>query len=106
MSEKIQYNKLIRDKIPEIIEDAGKEYEVRKLDDEEYHQKLKEKLQEEVDEYLETNDFEELADILEVLHALANSYCKDISDLENLSLEKANERGAFDKQLLLIEAEE
>lgn len=106
MADRIQYDKLIRDKIPEIIEEAGKEFETRKLDDEEYHEKLREKLQEEVDEYLESDDVEELADILEVIRALADVEDIDMQKLENLRSEKAKERGAFNKQILLVEAEE
>lgn len=106
MTKKIHYDKLVRDKIPEIIEDAGKEYEVRELHDDEYQDKLKEKLQEEVNEYLESSDKEELADVLEVLQALAQSHNLSIDELENLREQKARKRGAFDKQLLLIESEE
>ncbi len=106
MSKKIQYDKLIRDRIPEIIEEAGKEYEIRELNDEEYQAKLKEKLQEEVDEYLESNKPEELADILEVIRALASMHCEDIDFLETIRKKKKDNRGGFSKRLLLIEAEE
>jgi len=102
----IQYDKLIRDRIPEIIEEAGKDYEIRKLNDEEYHKKLNEKLQEEVDEYLESNEIEELADILEVIRALARGRGTSMEKLEKIREEKAKKRGGFAKRLLLIEADE
>ncbi len=101
-----EYNKLIRDKIPQIIEEAGKEYEVRELDEEEYHEKLKEKLQEEVDEYLESNEIEELADILEVIQALTEQSGMELKELEEIRAEKVKERGAFEKRLLLEEVRE
>jgi predicted house-cleaning noncanonical NTP pyrophosphatase (MazG superfamily) len=106
MSKIIKYNKLIRDRIPEIIEEAGKEYKIRELNDEEYLAKLKEKLQEEVDEYLESNEIEELADILEVIRALAAAHDTNMKNIEQIRTKKANKRGAFEKRLLLIESEE
>jgi predicted house-cleaning noncanonical NTP pyrophosphatase (MazG superfamily) len=106
MSKIIKYNKLIRDRIPEIIEEAGKEYKIRELNDEEYLAKLKEKLQEEVDEYLESNKIEELADILEVIRALAITHREDIDSLETIRKKKQDSRGGFSNRLLLIEAEE
>ena len=61
------YNKLVRDKIPEIIEIAGKRAEIRIADDSEYANLLKQKLLEEVDEYMQSNNPDELADIIEVV---------------------------------------
>ena len=106
MRKMIQYDKLIRDRIPEIIEEAGKDYEIRKLNDEEYHKKLNEKLQEEVDEYLESNEIEELADILEVIRALADIHETEMKELEEICTTKANKRGSFKKRILLLKAEE
>jgi len=105
MNKMIQYDKLIRDRIPEIIEEAGKKYEIRELNDEEYQAKLKEKLQEEVDEYLNSNKSEELADILEVIRALADVHDFGMNTLNQTRTKKANKRGTFKKRLLLIEAE-
>jgi len=64
------YNKLIRDKIPQIIKQTGKNCTIAILSDEEYIKKLNEKLLEEVKEYLESGSVEELADISDVIHAI------------------------------------
>jgi len=105
----ITYNKLIRDRIPEIIEKAGEntpvkaghESKVRVLDDVEYVTYLSKKLQEEVDEFQEAHSLEELADILEVVHALAAAQGKTPEDLEVLRVDKRERRGGFEKRLLL-----
>ncbi|HBP01143.1 MAG: hypothetical protein UY41_C0012G0002 [Candidatus Moranbacteria bacterium GW2011_GWE1_49_15] len=95
--------KLVRDKIPEIIEGNGEIPVVRIANNEEYGKKLKEKLVEEVQEYFESESFEELADILEVVHALCDY--KDIprEKLESIRAEKAEKRGAFKNKIILIE---
>ncbi len=111
------YNKLIRDRIPEIIEKtgentpekagentpgkAGHESKVRILDDGEYVTYLSKKLQEEVDEFQDAHAFEELADILEVVLALAAVQGKTPEDLETMRAKKREKRGGFDKKLLL-----
>ena len=69
------YNKLVRDKIPQIIEEKGGKAEIRILSDEEYRTFLEAKLDEEVAEYHRDQCAEELADILEVVYALAASIC-------------------------------
>ena len=101
----IKYNKLIRDKIPEIIEADGKDYEVEKLEDDEYLKSLNTKLQEELDEYQESGEIEELADLLEIIYAILDY--KDISreELEQIRKEKKQERGGFSRKLLLIGVE-
>ena len=106
MSEMLGYNKLIRDKVPGIIAAAGKRYEIRKLDRTEYLARLKEKLQEEVDEYLKSEELEELADILEVVRALVKEHGVDADELEEIRVQKAVERGGFEARILLVEAEE
>ncbi len=100
-----EYHKLIRDQIPEIIENAEKEYEVKTVAGEEYFQALQKKLQEEVEEYLQEEKVEELADILEVIAALADQHGLDMEKLEELRMEKKKERGGFDKKLILLRAE-
>ena len=69
------YNKLVRDKIPQIIEQTGKEFHTRTLNEEEYIVELKKKLNEEISEYQNSRNneeaMEELADVLEVIHSLA-----------------------------------
>ena len=101
--DKILYNKLVRDKIPEIIKQSGKDYEVAVLPDEEYIKKLNEKLLEEVREYLESGSVEEIADISEVIYAILAYKNIGISDLERIRLEKLNTHGGFEKRFLLKE---
>ncbi len=98
-----QYNKLVRDKIPEIIKKDGFVPITHFALDEEYLQKLKEKLKEETQEFIENNSEEELADLLEIIYALC--YFKRIknSSLEKSRKNKAKERGAFKKRIILEE---
>jgi len=95
------YNKLIRDRIPVIIEKAVHGSKVRVLDDDEYFTSLCKKLQEEVDEFQESKALEELADILEVVLALAAVEGKIPEDLEALRLKKREKRGGFEERLFL-----
>lgn len=99
------YNKLVRDKIPDIIESEGRTVKIKILDNEEYKEELNKKLQEEVNEYLEDNNVEELADIVEVIYGILNSMNVSIDDFEKVRKEKAKKRGAFQKKIFLEEAE-
>ena len=101
----MKYEKLVRDKIPEIIEGSGRAARVRILSDEEYQIQLEKKLSEEVAEYEKDTTPEELCDILEVVFALAKTHGITGDELEEMRLEKANERGGFDKKLYLVETE-
>ena len=101
MAEKIIYNKLVRDKIPEIIEASGKTCEMEILSDQEYLQMLDKKLDEELAEYHQEQNIEELADLLEVLYATAKARGYSIEELENVRVEKQKARGGFDKKLFL-----
>ena len=101
MAEKIIYNKLVRDKIPEIIEASGKTCETEILSDEEYLQMLDKKLDEELAEYHQEQNIEELADLLEVLYATAKARGYSIEELEQVRVEKQKARGGFDKKVLL-----
>jgi predicted house-cleaning noncanonical NTP pyrophosphatase (MazG superfamily) len=88
--------KLVRDKIPQIIRSQGLEPVVRIAPTEEYALRLRNKLREEVEEFIASdNDLEELADILEVLYALAKQAGSDGQQLEQLRAAKAEERGGF-----------
>lgn len=101
------YNKLVRDGIPQIIEQDNHTYSMRTLSDEEYVFELKKKLGEELQEYLRTeNDqeaLEELADVLELIHALSTVHGANPQELERIRREKADKRGGFAKKLFLIE---
>ena len=103
---RINYNKLVRDRIPEIIRISGKECVTRVLPDDEYSQSLREKLSEEVQEYLESHAPEELADILEVVHALAALHGLDVESIEKIQREKRNRAGGFRDRIQLIYVEE
>lgn len=104
------YNKLIRDRIPEIIENTGKSFKTEILSDERYIAELKKKLIEEVAEYQEAaNDsdaLEELADILELMNALSHQHGATIQEIERIRKEKAEKRGAFNEKIFLIEVED
>jgi len=97
------YNKLVRDRIPEIIIAAGNEPVTRTAGDDEYEQLLKAKLAEEVDEFL-TGDYpEELADILEVLKAAARAKGITWEQIEAMAVEKKAKRGGFEDKIVLVE---
>jgi len=96
-------NKLVRDKIPQIIKNAGKVPTTHIADDDEYWQKLKEKLKEEVEEFLKQSSEEELADILEVIYTICDFKKIDKEKLEVFRKKKAEERGGFKGKIILDE---
>ena len=100
MSEKV-YNKLVRDKIPAIIEGNGETAVTRVLSDEEYKAELITKLQEEVKEFLESEETEELADIVEVIYGLLNYKGMSIDEFEKIRIAKAQKRGGFLDKIFL-----
>lgn len=101
-----KYHKLVRDRIPEIIEAGGNRCHVEKLPDTAYVRMLEEKLSEELAEYLESKALEELADLQEVIHALVKARGYTWEQLEQIRLEKQAKRGGFENRLLLLEVEE
>ncbi|MBS3091025.1 nucleoside triphosphate pyrophosphohydrolase [Candidatus Pacearchaeota archaeon] len=101
----MKYNKLVRDKIPDIINNKGKVPKTHIASPHEYKSKLNEKLLEEVNEYLKSENSEELADILEVIHSIAKSNNLSKADLEEIRQSKANERGSFEKKIILDETD-
>lgn len=103
----MKYNKLVRDKIPEIIKQNGEEPIIRILDDSEYKIELERKLKEEYEEVLNSSGvdrLEELADMLEVIRALAKIEDKTLSDIILLADKKVLKRGAFDNKIFLEKA--
>ena len=100
------YHKLIRDKIPEIIESKGGKADIRVLSDEEYPIYLEAQLDEEVGEYHRDKTAEELADILEVVYALASSIGYSKEEIQAIYEKKHDARGGFEKKLFLISSEE
>ena len=99
------YNKLIRDKMPEIIEANGQTALIQTLSKDEYLQALKMKLMEEVQEFDKSEALEELADVLEVVHALAKHLGSDSTNLDKLQAAKRAKRGGFGKRLFLEQVE-
>ena len=103
---KTTYNKLVRDKIPEIIEQTGKTCTCSILSDEDYLALLDKKLDEELAEYQESKSMEELADLLEVIRAVAVARHYSLQEVEAIRQAKAEERGVFEKRILLKEVVE
>ena len=97
------YNKLVRNRIPEIIEASGKNCVTEVLTDEAYLKMLDAKLDEELAEYHADQNIEELADLLEVIRACAVARGHSVEELEQVRAEKAAKRGSFEKKILLKE---
>lgn len=99
------FNKLVRDKIPEMIESHGEIPVTRVLDDDEYRCELYKKLKEECNEVVEAKTheetIEELADLLEVMKAILALECSLLEDVETVAETKRNKRGGFEKRIYL-----
>src|SRR5579862_9054477 len=99
------YNKLVRDKIPQIIKKDGKRPIFRTLSNIEYLDELVKKLREEVDEFEASHSAEELADIQEVILAILNVLKIEVKQLESLRKQKAKSHGGFQKRVFLEQVE-
>ena len=99
----MEYNKAIRDKIPEIIQKDGHSCSVKTLSDEDFLEQLEKKLSEEVIEYQNDKNPEELADILEVIYRIAQLKGVSKEELEKIRINKIDERGGFEKNLFLLD---
>ena len=101
------YNKLVRDKIPEIIENSGENPVIRVLKDDEYKQELEKKLLEEYNEVLKSENseerIEELADMLEIIISIAKLENKSLNDIIEIANKKKESRGGFEKKIFLKE---
>ena len=100
------YHKLVRDRIPEIIEADGKTCVYATLSNEDYIALLDQKLNEELAEYQESKSLEELADLLEVMQAVVKARGWTLEELEQVRADKADKRGGFEKKILLKEVRE
>ncbi|MEB3055058.1 nucleoside triphosphate pyrophosphohydrolase [Bacillus pseudomycoides] len=104
------YNKLVRDRIPEIIKNNGKTSATRILDEKEYIEEIGKKIGEELTEYLEAESkehkVEELADLLELINALAQYEGVTLEDVEKVRKQKAEKRGGFQERIFLVEVDE
>ncbi|HBR70608.1 TPA: hypothetical protein DIC20_03170 [Candidatus Dependentiae bacterium] len=97
----MKYPKLVRDRVPEVIAQSGKKAQVRFVKGQELLDQLKDKLKEEVDEFLSDEAIEELADILEVVYALSHYLGVDQRQLDEFRKLKAQERGTFKDGVIL-----
>lgn len=104
------HNKLVRDRIPEIIEKTGKKFSTRVLEHDAYIKELRKKCYEELEEYTNTDNnedaLEELADVLEIIHALSEFHGASFEELEKIRKGKAEKRGGFREKIYLIEVED
>ncbi|MBD3339680.1 MAG: phosphoribosyl-ATP pyrophosphohydrolase [Candidatus Lokiarchaeota archaeon] len=96
------YNKLVRDNIPQIIKESGRNCTIKKLNDNEYFEYLNEKLKEEIDEYICDNDVEELVDIVEIIMSILKTKNISLTEFEKMKNIKKQKRGGFEKKILLI----
>ncbi len=102
---KTHYNKLIRDKIPEVIKKRGGKYKTKVLTRKEFEKELKKKLAEESKEVLSAPKKElmnELSDVLEIIKSIASYYKINFKEIEKNQIKKRRERGGFKKKLFLL----
>jgi predicted house-cleaning noncanonical NTP pyrophosphatase (MazG superfamily) len=102
---KIFHKKLIRDRIPEVIEANNGEYETRILQDEEFEKELRNKLVEEAQEVIQAEEEglkNELADILELVKSIALHHGIRFNEIEKYQKEKREKRGGFKRKIFLI----
>jgi predicted house-cleaning noncanonical NTP pyrophosphatase (MazG superfamily) len=104
------YNYLVRDRIPKILESSGKKFSTRILNKQEYILELKRKSFEELEEYTKSDNnedaIEELADLLETIHALAEYHGLTFAKVEEVRKMKAERRGSFKEKIFLVEVDD
>ena len=96
------FNKLVRDKIPDIIREGGGRPHTEILSAAAYITELDKKLDEEIAEYQESKELEELADALEVIYAICEARGYTVEKLQEVREEKRRLRGGFEKRVLLV----
>ena len=97
--EKVSYHKLVRDKIPAILDEKGVPHEKHIASEDEYPEMLLRRLDEEVHEFLEIHSAEELADIIEVVEAIKK--LPGFEDIDAVRQKKRDERGGFDEKIII-----
>ena len=97
---------MVRDKIPAIIEKNGGKYVARVAGEEEFLAKLRDKLKEEVEEFLASSKSEEIADIYEVLDALMKAMKADKNEVLAIQKQKRQDRGGFEEKIILESSED
>lgn len=102
---KVIHNKLVRDKIPQIIKDAGKTPTIKILTDREYEEELTRKLQEELDEFKEDGSLEELADLQEVIDSILCHRNISNEEFYRIVNSKREKRGSFRDKIYLHSVE-
>ncbi|UVE49064.1 nucleoside triphosphate pyrophosphohydrolase [Haloferax larsenii] len=100
-----EYDKLVRDDIPEVIRESGETPITHVADGDEFDRQLREKLVEEADEFAEDGRIEELADVFAVIDAILDRRGEDWETIETLAAEKATERGGFEDGVVLERVE-
>ena len=98
---KIEYNKLVRDHIPQIILESGKKCVTAVLSEVDYQRALEQKMEEEIAEYRASHELEELADLMEVVIAAAEAMGYSLEELEAVRIKKKNSRGGFSQRIFL-----
>jgi predicted house-cleaning noncanonical NTP pyrophosphatase (MazG superfamily) len=102
----MSYGKLVRDKIVDIIRKNGETPKYHTLNDEEYLKELHKKVFEEANEFVEEDSLEELADLLEVVYAIAKHKKINMEEVEKIRLKKREKRGGFEDKIYLETVEE
>ena len=103
---KIVYDKLIRDKIPEIIKATGKDFKIEKMNQEEHLKYLNKKLQEELDEYYVDFEVEELCDLVEVIYGILSLNEISVEEFHSMRTKKNDERWTGENVIKLLDVSE